>query len=499
MLTDLWYVLYFVVKNPRANHQFVIDRCREVEDGPDDYTLDIWAREHFKSDIITISETLQYVARHPERTNAIYSYARPAAKKFLNKLKVIMENEAEYLNQLFPHIFWAEPMKQAPTWSLDEGLVVMRKSSRKEPTIAAYGLTEGMPTGNHDDRRIYDDITTEDIGESVLVMEQVKSRFDSSQNLGTDGGTHRVVGTYYHYNDPLVYVRDKISPVTKEKPYLLRLHTATEDGTPNGTPVLLSQKRLDQLRATKTFNCQQLLDPSPESSRPIPSVLLKDISPEFIPGDIVKFLLVDSAGSAGEKSHGDSWAAMCIGVEPRTDDFGACNVYILDAFIDKIKESMGPQMVVEMYLRNGFIRLIGVEKSSQSTTEVHIANALEKHGRKVSVDMKNLIILTPASRRKDTRITNALAWPLYNGKVHISTFVPPAFRARLRQEMDEFPFGKHDDGIDVLSYLWDMLGDESVKQMIRYAGQPKLTTQDLDRLSRSNVRGSERTSSWQRA
>jgi len=55
------------------------------------------------------------------------------------------------------------------------------------------------------------------------MMEKVKNKFDSSQNLGTETGVHRVVGTYYHHLDPLTHVRDIKDPMDDDKPvYLLR-------------------------------------------------------------------------------------------------------------------------------------------------------------------------------------------------------------------------------------------------------------------------------------
>jgi len=48
ILTDLWFLLYFGMGYEVANHPFWVNSCREVEDGPKDFTLDIWAREHGK-------------------------------------------------------------------------------------------------------------------------------------------------------------------------------------------------------------------------------------------------------------------------------------------------------------------------------------------------------------------------------------------------------------------------------------------------------------------
>jgi hypothetical protein len=228
ILNDL-FIVYFVLKIPIANCPFVVSVCREVEGGPKDYTLDIWAREHFKSTIITIAETIQFTLKNPDASTGIFSYVRPVAKKFLFSIKEAFQNE-EIFHICFPDVVFFDCEKEAPLWSLDEGLILRRGSTRKEPNISAWGLTEGMPTGFHLDRRVYDDISTEDMADSVDMMEKVKQKFDSSQNLGMEGGHHRVIGTYYHHADPLTYVRGIKTPEGEPR-YHYRFKPGSDDRT----------------------------------------------------------------------------------------------------------------------------------------------------------------------------------------------------------------------------------------------------------------------------
>lgn len=466
ILNDLWFIVYFILgegkNSPRANHPFIVKACQEVQEGPASDTLDLWAREHFKSSVITVAETIQYSLKYPDKSTCIFSYARPVAKKFLFEIKSVFEN-SRMLKACFPDVIWDNPESQAPIWSLDDGLILNRKGTRKEPTIMAAGLVEGMPTGMHYDRMIFDDIVTEDIATSVEVMEKVKLKFDSAQNLGTDGGVHRVIGTYYHHNDPLVYIagkKDMDDGVTPE--YHLRLKPATDNGEASGKPVLLSAERFKKLKGTATFNCQQLLNPTPIGTRKLDSSMLQEIDREDIPSNLYRFMMVDPAGE-GE----DSWGMFVCGVEPVVDEIGASNVYILDCVIDNLQISHAIEMATKMYMRNGIVEQIGVEKTGLSTMETHIANALKSMGRRISVEDKTLVLLKPAGRAKVTRIENALAWPLLNSKIFISNSVPAMYKGVLKQEMDQFPFGKHDDGIDALSYLYDMLHDYGFKYRIR--------------------------------
>lgn len=465
ILNDLFFVLFFIVHpfNPKCeyqvNHPFIVDACREVEDGPVDFTLDAWARFHYKSSIITIAETIQYIAGNPELTTGILSYASVPAKKFLFSIREICENE-KLLHTCFPNIFWENPKKESPMWSIDAGIILKRESNRKEPTVSAYGLTEGMPSGSHFERRIYDDIITEDIADSIDVMEKVKEKYDSSQNLTTDGGTHRVVGTYYHHNDPLNYIKDKKSIDNPEEPaYLLRLKSASDDGTASGKPVLLTQRTYDNLKLTSTFPCQQLLDPTPVGIRRLDPNLFQDIEPEFVPKNLYKFLIVDPAGDDTGKSKRDDWAIGVLGVEPKVDDLGLSRVFLLDALFEPLREDEAPDEIVRMYVRNSGIWQIGVEKVALSTTELHVSQALEKKGIYVSVDNNTLVILRPSGRKKGKRIERGLANPLYHSKLFMSKDVPSVYRDKVRQQAGTFPYGVHDDSLDMWSYLYDMITD----------------------------------------
>ena len=50
--TDLFYLLVYVLGRNDVNHDWIFARCREVEAQPNEY-LDLWARDHFKSSLIT--------------------------------------------------------------------------------------------------------------------------------------------------------------------------------------------------------------------------------------------------------------------------------------------------------------------------------------------------------------------------------------------------------------------------------------------------------------
>lgn len=267
---DLWFLVRYGFGIEKSHHPFVVRMCREVETGPRTDTLDIWARYHWKSTIITQAETLQFEIKNPEKCTGIFCYARPAAKKPLFSLKSILE-ESELLQWCFPDVLWKRPDVEAPKWSLDDGLVFKRKgSSRKECSIEAHGLIEGMPTGSHFERNVFDDLETDDIRESPDMLNKVYSKFQmASVNLGTgsDSDQTRTIGTYYSHFGPNVKIRDMEYPDGRNV-YTLRLVPGSVDGTREGMPVLMDSLSWEKAKMSPHFNCvpsgTQIMTPNGE-------------------------------------------------------------------------------------------------------------------------------------------------------------------------------------------------------------------------------------------
>jgi len=465
---DLWFLVHYGFCIPVANHPFWVRMCRMVEQGPRTDTLDIWARFHGKSSILTQAETFQFEMKNPDKCTGIFCYARPAAKKPLRSLKVLME-ESDLLRWCFPEVLWARPDVEAPKWSEDDGLILKRSnSSRKESSIEAHGLIEGMPTGSHFERNVFDDLETDDIRESPDMLTKVYSKFQmASVNLGTGSDTDqtRVIGTYYSHFGPNVKIRDMEYPRTEKeieenkparKVYALRLIPGSVDGTREGAPVLMDVNSWEKAKMSAHFNSQQLCDPTPSSEIRLNGAYLKPIEPQFIPRTIYKFMVLDQAGGdETQKQSGDLWSYGVIGIEPVLDDIGQSNVYLLDIEADKMSHSEGIDGVVRMYTRNGIIHQMGVEKVGLSTTEMHITNALRMKGRRLSLDAGNLVLLKPAGRSKEKRVENALQWPLNNGKLFYSTSIPIKYIDAIVEEMQKFPF-YHVDILDMWAYAYDL-------------------------------------------
>jgi hypothetical protein len=303
-----------------------------------------------------------------------------------------------------------------------------------------------------------------------------------SQFLGTDDGWHRIVGTPYHHEGLLMYL---VGKQIEGKPlYLLRKKPGTIGGEPNGEPAYWSQRKLAEVRASlskREFNSQVLLNPTPIGTLTLTPTFLQEVEPQAIPKNLFKFMTVDPAGVNKVARLADSWAILTLGVEPYRDDLGASNVYILDAVCEPLSEAEALEAIVNMYTRNGRILKLGVEKVGMMSAEVHVANALRARGKSVTLEGGNLVLLKPAGRSKQERIEKNLQWPLNNGKIFISKGVPAAYRQRFFLEMEKFPYW-HDDALDALSYVYDIIRDyrfgkrpveESLAKFDKYRIEPE--------------------------
>lgn len=480
---DLFFIVYFHLNIKKANHPWVIDRCNEVQNdtdkGNDIDVLDIWAREHFKSTILTTAKPIQKILRNPEERICIFSFKQDAARRFYEPIKTLFEKDT-YLISLFPNIL-SNDQREYELWTRDLGFTVLRKGFYREPTLMWSALSEGMPTGMHFTGKIYDDIMTADMSKSPQDMERSKQMFDMSQNLRDSEmdtevaltGRYKnheankddtvewqvIAGTPYHFNDTLKHIQS-LENQDGTPAYKVRKYPATHNGNGDGRPVLLSQASLDRLKRDKaSFSSQQLLNPLQDSNRSLNWNYLVKVSKEQLPKNLWKFLLVDPAGDTETNStKGDRWAIALLGVEPNRDDFGLSSVYILDLFIRRGEMDEIIRKICNMYMFGGRIVKLCVEKVATSTYEIHIANALKKFGRHLSVKNKNLMLLRPGARNKHQRIKSALNWPVTNGKVHYLDTIPSQDLATLKEEMDQFPLGS-DDGLDILSYYVDAIKD----------------------------------------
>lgn len=331
---DRFFLLVQICGRNDLLHPWLYERCREVERDPDNH-IDLWAREHYKSTIITYGGILQEILIDPEITIGIFSHTGGIAKAFLVQIKRELENNP-LLKKLFPDIVWNNPAHESPEWS-SEGIVVRRKGNPKESTVRASGLVDGMPTGMHYKLRVYDDCVTR---ESVTTPEQVAKVTDAyslSQSLGTQDGREWVIGTRYSYADSYDWMlkRGGLTP---------RIYPATADGTIAGEPVFFTAEAWkDRLikQSEADVACQMLQNPLSGTQRMFD---IEDLQVyEVRPATLGVYILCDPARS--KKNDSDNTAIVVLGI-----DAGA-NKYLLDGYNHKMDLMERWSRVANLYVK----------------------------------------------------------------------------------------------------------------------------------------------------
>lgn len=479
ILSDLWFIVHFILEIPGANNPFVVSACREVEDGPDGWCMDLWARYHFKSSIKTKARTIQRILKYPEKCTMIASYALKASKRFVIPIAKTLETN-EILKTCFPDVLYADPCKESEKWSENEGYIVKRKSkSRSEATFSAHGVKEGMPQGGHWDWIQLDDLETKDDVRNPDVVQKGRDAIDLSSflltgeivghdgNVEIEGGSIDITGTpYSHTAIYIPYVLEQ-KLANGDPVFKYRKKPATDDSTRHGNPVLISKLGLANIYAKMatdykgeyTFSCQMLIDPTPKGTQKLDSTLLMNIEPEHIPNNLIKFMVIDPAGDDAEnKNKGDDWAIWVIGVEPKPNEVGIHKRYILDGFLDILTESAAPELLGRMFMGKN-IRQTGYEYKSITPAWVqNFCQYVRKSGGTLYEDPKmNMIVrLKDGGRQKLGRIVSAISRPLNNSCCYISTAILDLYNRKLREEMDKLGYWP-DNGVDAWAYLDDLL------------------------------------------
>lgn len=474
---DRHFLLTRVLKRPDAHKKWLYERCREVEASPDGH-LDLWAREHYKSTIITFAGIIQEILRDPEVTVCIFSFNKPVARKFLRQVKYELETN-RYLLDLFSDVLWENPQKDAPRWSEDGGLVVKRQGNPKEATLEAHGLVDGQPTGAHYLLRVYDDVVTLDSVTSPEMVKKTTEAWSLSDNLAARGpdGMSRAwhIGTRYSFRDTYQDMLD----MDAVKP---RVFAATDDGTINGKPVFLSEaawadKKKKQI--SSVLAAQQLQNPAAGNQATFRKEWLKFA--DVRPATLNIYILCDPASS--KKKGSDNTAMAVIGVD------AGLNKYLLDGYHHKMGLTERYQALKG--LRKVWLNMPGVQSvrvgyeryGSTSDLEyfeeamtrdkdifeiVELAWPREGPGSKIDrvqrlePDFRNGKFFLAAATQGETanqtkmrdqgqafRIFSPVKRRDHNGNIY-------SLNKNFIEEYLVFPFGAHDDFIDAVSRIDDI-------------------------------------------
>lgn len=497
--TELYYLGFFVLgikkmysevvtdfetgEQVEVYHPWIFNRCKEVEAEPD-FRIDIWAREHFKSTIITLLKSVQDILNNPEIAICIFSYNSTIAKKFVKQIRTALETNE--LRELFPDIIPdntalgkytymddnGKKQTRKFSWS-DDNFSVIRKTGRKEPTVSGYGLVNSQPTGMHFDVLVYDDVVTPDSVRTQQQNDYTTEQWKMSLNTGSGESVRmRVIGTRYDKRDTYFHILNPGYATTGKmggsrfkmriKPCMLH----------DGTPVLYTRKYLEMKQMIMhgfVWASQMMCDPQEASAfRFMPEWIEERCKQEDVLKDRDRYnfyIFVDPANTKNKKSDYTSMVVVATGEDRR--------YYVVDALRDKLQLSERSSRLfglVQKWTNSKRKPVVFYEESGLSTDTVTIQRDMgENHfhfeikpvttkprisiyARISGVPLKEQRIqaLEPFFRRGDIVLAECVEQVTYDGRLEnvISKFID--------DEYLNYPFVEHDDFLDALSRIADL-------------------------------------------
>ena len=394
------------------------------------------------STIITFGQTILDILNNPEVTIGIFSHTRPIAKGFLRQIKREFEGN-EMLHWLFPDILYAAPHKESPKWSEDDGIVIKRSGNPKEATVEAWGLVDGQPTGKHFSLMVYDDVVTRESVTTPEMIRKVTEAWGLSRNLGAEGGRVRYIGTRYHTNDTYKVMMDREAAIP-------RIYPATDNGQPDGNPVLLSQESLERKRREMgpfIFASQMLQDPTADAAQGFKREWLRHTKIETT-STMNLYILCDPASE--KKKESDYTVMLVVGLG--ADE----NYYVVDMVRDRLNLTERGRRLMQLH-RQYRPSAVGYEKYGLQA-DIEFVEYLQQQE-----NYRFHITQLGGQMPKNDRIRRMI--PLFEqGRVYLPlTHYYVDYEGRssdlvrdfVEQEYSSFPVSQHDDMLDCLARITD--------------------------------------------
>lgn len=438
---DLFFFIRYVYNREDVEKPWIFARCREWQK-ENDGIADTWFREAYKSSIGTHGGIPWGIIHDVERTYGILSFTRPIAKGFLRQIKTECETNPT-LHELWPHIFWRDPKREAPKWSEDDGLVFNRVGNPKEASIEAWGIVDGMPTSKHFSDLEYEDAVTADTVRTPSMIRKTLDAIRISFNLGTEHGRRRLRGTIWHYADPVLQL-------IKDGVFRQRLYTATYDGTESGEPVIWTREHLaERIKELGPYNasCQLFMNPHQSSMEGFRDEWLRYWKADRFKG-LNLYILADPANS--KKLGSDYTVFWVVGLGSDR------NYYLINMIRDRLSLTERANVLFRWHQQYRPVH-VGYEQYGLQADIEHFQDRMQR-------DNYRFGIVPLGGRLSKTERIGRLVAPFSAGRIWVPESLPytqydgervDLVKVFLQDEYKAHPFEAHDDALDSLSRILD--------------------------------------------
>lgn len=412
-------------------------------------------RGTFKSSVVTISFTLQFILNEPNARILIDSETFSKSKAFLREIIDHLMNNESY-REIFKAIHGKYPYtkkSQMQLWTDSEIILPCRNVPKKEPTISCAGI-DVTKNGMHYDLIIADDLHSEKNVTNKEQIEQVIDHYKLAFSLLDPGKPMIIIGTRWDYSDLYQHIIDFES----EDFNILKKSAYNPDGS-LFFPEVLSEEALDKIRrrqGTGHFSKQYLNEPVSDENATFKRDYIKRVPLEEIKGRPMNwYWLIDPSYSdpRGGSTYADFASFVLCGMDYMRELYVR---HIIRAkmtygdIIDKMFELNNDPKFDDIKQAKFVLEVIGTKSLSYE-----LSNEQRRRGTWLPVTE-----ITSRQNTKEERI-RALA-PFYEfGHVYHIKECPQI--EDLEYELLHFPTARYDDCSDALSTVLEVASPPAYK------------------------------------
>lgn len=414
--------------------------CNFVQDRGDKKKLILIPRSHLKTKLVSTGYPVFKIVNNPKIRILISSATWQMAVDIHTAVQKTLQNSERLID------IWGDFSKDATIWSQDR--TRLAENDKREPTITAAGIDNNL-VGGHYDLILMDDVVNRDNVSTMDQIGKVVTRYKDYLDLLEPHGEMIVIGTRWHDADLYGWILDPSNAGRDD--FLTLIMRAYEGNIMTGEDFSALWKGkfdreglLKKLRSEgwAHFSAQYLNDPVPEEDATFKRSWFKYYQADDMRGSLLnKFLLIDPAISLAKDA--DYTAMVVVGV----DEYN--NIFILDI----VRKRLSPKDIIDQIFRLRELWRLSDVAMEQVAFQKAIGYALRDDIR-FKRQPFHITELKPNERSKDSRIKGLQ--PLYeNGKIFHNKQL--ANNIYLEDELVRFPRTSHDDIIDALAYVPDVI------------------------------------------
>lgn len=392
-------------------------------------------RGTFKSSVVTIGFTLQYLLNDANSRILIDSETYGKAKAFFAEIRGHLENNELY-REVFRFIHGMYPngvdKKGDLLWTSTELNIAARTRWRKEPSISC-GAVDHAVNGMHYDMIICDDLHSE---KNVTNIEQIKQVIDHwrlAYSLLDPGMPMIIIGTRWDYNDLYQHILDY-----KRDSYNILIRSAMNDDGSLFFPERLTQAFLKETRETqgsRIFSAQYLNNPVDDETATFKrdNIIRRDW--DLVKDRPINWYLSIDPSYQGEYS--DYAALVVVGMDYQRD------LYVRHVLRKKMTYADIINGAFDLYIRYRPKYVLLETVATQKSIMVELNNQQKR--RNLWLPLKEI---KSRPNSKEERIRGLAPFYEFGHIFHVKDC--PQLE-ELEDELIHFPRGKHDDIIDALA------------------------------------------------